>query len=172
MIQSQKATKQSHDLNILSISSLYPVELHSITISGREWLERLADNTRLRWIRRMDGWMDVYSIRFSAVLLVLTFSILFSDLPSLSLHSGRLEDSLLGGGGSSKRNADTLGLGTGKRSGIMWNNFSGHHAFTTGRGGRSSGGGGNNADAGPFMATSGKSGRPKGPSQTLKVSAS
>lgn len=83
--------------------------------------------------------------------------------------AGRLEDSLLGGGG--KRNADTLGLGTGKRSGIMWNNFSGHHAFTTGRGSRS----GN--ESVPFMSSSSaaaaavasKSGRPKGPSQTLKV---
>lgn len=83
-------------------------------------------------------------------------------MSNLSLIAGRLEDSL-----QSKRNADTLGLGTGKRSGITWNNFSGHHAFTTGRGGRSNE---------PFMssgtgavASSGK-GRPKVPSQTLKVS--
>lgn len=82
----------------------------------------------------------------------------------LSLIPGRLEDSL-----QSKRNADTLGLGTGKRSGITWNNFSGHHAFTTGRGSRS------NESSVPFMssgtgavASSGK-GRPKVPSQTLKV---
>lgn len=73
--------------------------------------------------------------------------------------AGRLEDSLLGGS-SSKRNADTLGLGSGKRSGITWNNFSGHHAFTTGRG---RGGGGE--AAAPYMGKS----RPKGPSQTLKV---
>lgn len=73
--------------------------------------------------------------------------------------AGRLEDSLLGGS-SSKRNADTLGLGSGKRSGITWNNFSGHHAFTTGRG---RGGGGE--AAAPYMGKS----RPKGPSHTLKV---
>lgn len=82
-----------------------------------------------------------------------------------------MEDSLLGG----KRNADTLGLGTGKRSGIMWNNFSGHHAFTTGRGGSGVGGSGGRGHeaAAPFMTSggggSGKN-RPKGPSHTLKVS--
>lgn len=85
-------------------------------------------------------------------------------------------------GGGSKRNADTLGLGTGKRSGIMWNNFSGQHAFTTGRGGvgsRSAGGRGggvgtnDGSSAGANMSSSGgggKNSRPRGPSQTLKVS--
>ena len=92
------------------------------------------------------------------------FSNYIDDYPA-----GRLEDSLLGG----KRNADTLGLGTGKRSGMMWNNFSGHHAFTTGRGG-GGGGSGRGNDSVPFMSAAGKSsggasGRPKGPSQTLKV---
>lgn len=107
-------------------------------------------------------------VYLSSLLLIIVFY--------FGIWPGRLEDSLLGGGsGSSKRNADTLGLGSGKRSGIMWNNFSGHHAFTTGRQ-RS------NEPAMPFMGAGGgggvmggvgasKSGRPKGPSQTLKVGA-
>lgn len=158
------------------------MEWHSI--SGREWLERLADDTRLRWIQwigaRLIDLQDIYC-RFVTLWLYIVGSTnvatSFSPL-LLFYYPGRLEDGLLGGGGSSKRNADTLGMGTGKRSGIMWNNFSGHHAFTTGRGG-GIGVGGRGNDSVPFMSSSGAgggggvgkaSGRPKGPSQTLKVS--
>lgn len=74
------------------------------------------------------------------------FNFVFHDF-----FAGWLDDALFISRDIDKRDREMAG----KRN-VIWNNFSSHHAFTTGRQRSEAGFGGK--------------GRPKGPSQTLKVS--
>lgn len=76
-------------------------------------------------------------------------------------HIGWLDDGLFIQRDADKRGGSSSGIGGGEcdnRRNIIWNNFSSHHAFTTGRQPR------------PTDPNFGGKVRPKGPSQTLKVS--